>query len=35
MKDGQKLILLKMGLGQSMYLDNNDIKVFNITKATG
>ena len=32
MEDGVKLILLKMGLGQSMYLDNNG---FNITTKIG
>ena len=35
MEDGVKLILLKMDLGQSMYLNNNDINGFNITIAKG
>ena len=35
MEDGVKLILLKMGLGQSMYLNDIDINIFNITIAKG
>ena len=35
MEDGVKLILLKMGLGLSMYLNDIDINIFNITTATG
>ena len=35
MEDGVKLILLKMGLGLSMYLNDIDINIFNITIAKG